>query len=221
MSGYKLVVLTDPAPGREDAYNDWYSNRHLGDILRIPGFCAAQRFRKKMDMAGEIKQQYLAIYEMNVAGPEAAGEAAAALSTTEMEMSDALDLASVGCGLFEPCGERLTPGATAGSYLQLAFTDAVKGREADFDAWYNEVHLREYMSSGGYAAAERYKLLRTVGGQFDNPLVTVYRMEAQDWPAAQATLQGAKGMKLTMTDAGRFDRTQLALYEACSPRVMS
>ena len=219
MSGYKLVVLTDPAPDREDAYNDWYTNQHLADVLRIPGFSAAQRFTKRLVVAGEVKQQYLAIYEMDVDGPEAAGKAAEALSTTEMYISDALDMASVGCGLFAPVSERHAPGATAGPYRQLAFADAAVGREAEFDTWYDQVHVRELMDAGGIASTERLRLQRTVGGQFDNPFLAIYSLDAQDWDGVQAGLQRMRDAKLTMTDAGRFDRTQLTIYEACSPRI--
>jgi hypothetical protein len=41
---YVFVVLTNPVEGREDDYNDWYTNQHLPDLLRIDGFISAQRF---------------------------------------------------------------------------------------------------------------------------------------------------------------------------------
>ena len=44
MAGYKFVVLSNPVAGHEEEYNDWYSNRHLADIVAIPGFSAVQRF---------------------------------------------------------------------------------------------------------------------------------------------------------------------------------
>ena len=219
MSGYKLVVLTSPVTGKEDAYNDWYTNQHLADVLKVPGFSAAQRFKLLNNMAGEIKQPYLAIYEMDVDGPEAASRAADALSTTEMYISDALDLQSVGCGVFEPCGERRTPGADTGPYRLLAFTQAVEGREKEFNDWYDQTHLREVMAPGGFASAERFRLQRTVGGQFENPSLVLYSLEARDGASLQTTLRGMGATKYTMSDAGRFDRTQLALYESCSPRV--
>ena len=30
-----LVVLTNPVEGREDEYNEWYSGRHLEDVLAV------------------------------------------------------------------------------------------------------------------------------------------------------------------------------------------
>jgi hypothetical protein len=40
-----LVVLSDPkTPDQEEAYNTWYDHQHMPDVLRVPGFVAAQRF---------------------------------------------------------------------------------------------------------------------------------------------------------------------------------
>jgi len=44
-----LVVLTNPVAGREDDYNDWYTNRHLGDVLEVPGIVSAKRLKKTGD----------------------------------------------------------------------------------------------------------------------------------------------------------------------------
>ena len=39
-----LLALTNAVEGREDEFNDWYTNRHLADLLAIPGIVAARRF---------------------------------------------------------------------------------------------------------------------------------------------------------------------------------
>jgi hypothetical protein len=40
-----LLALTNPAPGREEEFNDWYDNHHLPEALEaIPGRVAAQRY---------------------------------------------------------------------------------------------------------------------------------------------------------------------------------
>jgi hypothetical protein len=40
-----LVVLSDPTEGAEDEYNAWYTTEHLPEVLDIPGFVSAQRYR--------------------------------------------------------------------------------------------------------------------------------------------------------------------------------
>jgi len=44
MSRHVFAVLTNPVEGREAEFNAWY-DRHLHDILRLPGLVSAQRFR--------------------------------------------------------------------------------------------------------------------------------------------------------------------------------
>ena len=39
-----LLVMTEPLPGKEDEFNDWYSNVHLHELVKVPGIAAAQRF---------------------------------------------------------------------------------------------------------------------------------------------------------------------------------
>jgi hypothetical protein len=39
-----LLALTNAVEGREDEFNDWYTHRHLSDLLAIPDVVAAKRF---------------------------------------------------------------------------------------------------------------------------------------------------------------------------------
>jgi hypothetical protein len=71
-----LVVLTNPVEGREDEYNEWYSGRHLEDVLAVEGFQAAQRFEwvpSKLSRNAPFK--YLAIYEVDEEARERAERA--------------------------------------------------------------------------------------------------------------------------------------------------
>src|SRR3546814_5593700 len=70
MGEYKLVVLTRPVEGREDEFNEWYSNKHLDDVLDIPGFTAAQRFKLKGDPTDPKAWNYFAIYEVSHEDPK-------------------------------------------------------------------------------------------------------------------------------------------------------
>jgi hypothetical protein len=67
MESYRFIVLSNPVSGREDEYNDWYSNRHIQDVVEAYGFTAAQRFVLASDPrnpAATPEYQYMAIYEM-------------------------------------------------------------------------------------------------------------------------------------------------------------
>jgi hypothetical protein len=71
MPQYAYIVHSNPVPGREDEYNDWYSNRHLADVIAVPGFVSAQRFRLTDPVAqGAPGQAYMAIYTIETDEPE-------------------------------------------------------------------------------------------------------------------------------------------------------
>jgi hypothetical protein len=42
---YAYLVMSDPLPGREFDFNDGYQNMHMGDLVQLPGWMGAQRFR--------------------------------------------------------------------------------------------------------------------------------------------------------------------------------
>jgi hypothetical protein len=49
----------------EDEYNNWYNNVHLDDVVSLPGFVRAQRFR--LDEPSKFEYRHLAIYEIKTA----------------------------------------------------------------------------------------------------------------------------------------------------------
>jgi hypothetical protein len=47
---YVYLVMADPLPGREAEFNDGYQNMHMGDLVQLPGWTGAQRFRLVPDV---------------------------------------------------------------------------------------------------------------------------------------------------------------------------
>lgn len=71
MQDYTYVVYSNPVAGREDEYNDWYTNRHLADVVAVQGFVSAQRFRIVDSTAGvSPPQRYMALYTMRTDDPD-------------------------------------------------------------------------------------------------------------------------------------------------------
>lgn len=109
MPRYSLIVFTNPVAGTEDEYNDWYTNTHLPDVLRIPGVSGAQRFRR-----GDIQRDdgpfpwgYLAIYECDTEDVRGViAELKARGGTELMRMTDALADERFVC-FFEPITEMM------------------------------------------------------------------------------------------------------------------
>lgn len=60
-----FVVYTSPMSDEQDAaYNDWYTNIHLGEIVALDGIASATRYKVAPMSADGAKHQYLAIYEL-------------------------------------------------------------------------------------------------------------------------------------------------------------
>jgi len=113
MSRYVFVVLTNASGGRDSEFNEWYNNQHIPDVLKIPGFVAAQRFSLAgAQMGGATSPwRYLALYELDtddLAG--ALKELAARVGTPAMVMSDSLDMKGIGAYVFSPIAERVVAG---------------------------------------------------------------------------------------------------------------
>ena len=54
MPTHRLIVFTQPAAGQEAEYNRWYDEVHLGDVLEVDGFVAAQRFALADAQIGDV-----------------------------------------------------------------------------------------------------------------------------------------------------------------------
>ena len=68
MAKYTFVVLSNSTtPGQEAEYNEWYNKIHIPDVLNVPGFVAAQRFKvADAQLADRAPaHRYLALYEID------------------------------------------------------------------------------------------------------------------------------------------------------------
>ncbi|GEM31280.1 hypothetical protein NN3_22870 [Nocardia neocaledoniensis NBRC 108232] len=111
MTRYQYAVLTNPVEGREDEFNEWYTNTHVRDVLRIPGFVSAQRFELSSDgqrAAGPHPWRYFALYEIETDDlPAVLDELARRYDTADMVMSSALAPERLGL-IYEAITERLS-----------------------------------------------------------------------------------------------------------------
>jgi hypothetical protein len=102
MARYRLIVFTEPVEGREVEFNTWYDTQHLADVVAVPGFVSAQRFKLKECYGGEFKQRYLAIYELDSQDHAAAmRELLGRAGTGTMVLSAALDSEKTAFAVFE------------------------------------------------------------------------------------------------------------------------
>jgi len=93
MGRYVFVVHSNPVEGREDEYNDWYSNRHLSDMRALPGVTAVQRLTlaNLQIREGQLPFRYLSLYEIETDDLQGfIDELMARAGTERLPRSDAL-----------------------------------------------------------------------------------------------------------------------------------
>jgi len=113
MNKYLLVGFGNCVPGREDEYHDWYNNRHMDEVLAIPGFVKGQRFEvHDTRVAGDSNSpwRYLALFEIESDDLRGTLDTLVARSGTDlMPSSDTVDLKSVATFIYRPITPKMEP----------------------------------------------------------------------------------------------------------------
>ncbi|MED5546913.1 MAG: hypothetical protein VYD90_16875 [Pseudomonadota bacterium] len=94
MQTHTFLVFTRARPGQEKAFDDWYTNIHLPQVVAVPGVISAQRFGQvaRRTNADTLAWDYAAIYEIEAGrSEETIAEIFARMDTEQMVMSDAMD----------------------------------------------------------------------------------------------------------------------------------
>jgi hypothetical protein len=158
-----LVACTDSGGASHDAaFNHWYSNTHVAEVLTVPGFVRAARFKAFSD-DDEITQSYLCLYELDVADvvalaasrDELKRRSAAGELTAPPEA--ATNRAASRARYFAEVGPRVGTGEWPPKGVFMVFTNpASEADDAAFNRWYQDIHLPEVTAVPGFTAATRY-----------------------------------------------------------------
>jgi hypothetical protein len=141
-----LVVFTNPTPGRDDDFNDWYTHVHTRDALGFRGSIAQQRFvladEQVQEFAGgRFFARYLALYEVFDAERFVQEHIDNAL-TPRMVIEDSIDISRMDDFHYYPLHFRdKVPRSFQTGSVVLEQIKAKPGYEAQFRDWYAEHYL--------------------------------------------------------------------------------
>lgn len=105
-------VYSNPRPGREDEFNDWYENVHIPDILAVPGVVSARRYKLRET---EITHQsgmplpdhtYVCVYEVEGEPNDAMRIVRERVGDGTIFMSDALAVEESRMSFWDAVGPR-------------------------------------------------------------------------------------------------------------------
>ena len=180
---YAYLVMSDPLPGREFDFNDAYQNTHMGDLVQLPGWTGAQRFRLVQVMPRTTKplyrRGYLIIWDQE--GDDLGriqSESRAAIAGGKSRLIAGFDYSADGpvSTTYRVTGPRVTrpdgrksfmPAADDNKtprpnrYVQLDFVEPGPGiSNADFEAAVSR-EINQVLTLPGWMAAQRFRLAPT------------------------------------------------------------
>jgi hypothetical protein len=114
VAGDLFLVLSNPVDGQEDAYNRWYDQTHLPEVLSVPGVVAAQRYElvpmkpaEDMPTPADPEHRYLAVYELDRDAAGVMAEFMRRVTGGEMVLSESLDITTISLATWRPRGQRV------------------------------------------------------------------------------------------------------------------
>lgn len=152
----QLVVLTNAVPGRDADFNDWYSNIHARDTMRMRGGLAQQRFafasEQVQHFATPFPAQYLALYDVYDAA-WFTQEHIDRARTPYMVVEDSLDMSRLDDFFYYPLAFRdKQPRASKDCGVVLEQLQVLPGQEAEFRRWFGDVYMAERFAQDGIVA---------------------------------------------------------------------
>jgi len=97
-----LEISSRAVAGREEDYERWYANVHVGEVLALPGFVSVERFSRS-SLDGQPTGEFVALYTVETDDPAALIQSLFAATPT-MQLTDAIDGTSVRFEILTPRG---------------------------------------------------------------------------------------------------------------------
>jgi len=241
---FVFLVFANPIPGREAEFNDWYTNTHMGDLVQLPGWVGAQRFRiittvQPRPSMGGYTHGYLIIWDLEETEANAAlSRMDAAIAGGKSRRGAAFNY-SPGAGArgaYQAMGPRITRPDGKGPalpdvsdnrtprpnrYILMQFANPLTGREAEFDKAANQ-SIQDVLTLPGWMAAQRFRIADTPGrAASDKPkYLTIWEVEGPSAQAIHETLMGALQSGTVKTSVAADERTAETVYwEPITPHI--
>ena len=241
---YVMLVFANPIPGKEVEFNEWYTNTHMGDLVQLPGWMGAQRFRiitnvmPRPSMAG-YSHGYLIIWDLEETEANTAlARMTAAIAGGKSRLGAAFNYTpGAGAnGTFETMGPRVTRPDGKGPtlpdpsdnktprlnrYILMEFANPLPGREADFDKGVEE-SMQRVLLLPGWMAAQRFRMADTPGRapSAKPKYLTIWETEGSSAQAVYDTLLSAqKNGTVKKNDAMDGSTMETVYWEPITPYI--
>ncbi len=95
-------------------------------------------------------------------------------------------------------------------YKLVAFSNAIEGRDEDFEQWYDQQHMPDLLAIPGFVSAERFTCI----GDAPHRYMAIYEIETDDLNALMEEIQKRGGTELMpISDAIDPSTVSLACWQ--------
>jgi hypothetical protein len=222
---YVYPVMSDPLPGREADFNDGYQNMHMGDLVQLPGWTGAQRFRLVPDVIPRNTQPLYRRGNLIIWDQEGADlgrlqrDSRAAIAGGKSRLIPGFDYSDGGSvrATYQVIGPRTTrpdgrkpfipdyednKTPRPNRYIMLDFVEPAAGvSDADFEAALSR-HVSEVLALPGWMAAQRFRLATPPPGAA--PARLAFPKYLVTWETEGSNAQGLQDALTAATKAGQI-----------------
>jgi hypothetical protein len=222
---YVYLVMADPLPGREADFNDGYQNMHMGDLVQLPGWTGAQRFRLVPDVTPRNIQPLYRRGNLIVWDQEGADlgklqrDSRAAIAGGKSRLIPGFDYSDGGSvrAIYRVIGPRVTrPDGRKpfipdyadnrtprpNRYIMLDFVEPVAAiGDADFEAALSR-RVGEVLALRGWMAAQRFRFATPPPGAAPQRLA--FPKYLVIWETEGSNAQGLQDALTVATTAGQI-----------------
>jgi len=222
---YVYMVMSDPLPAREAEYNDGYQNMHMGDLVQLPGWTGAQRFRRVPDVTPRnipplYRRGNLIIWDQEGADlGKLQRDSRAAIAGGKSRLIPGFDYSDGGSvrAIYQVIAPRVTrpdgrkpfipdyadtKTPRPNRYIMLDFIEpAAAAADADFEAALAR-RVGEVLALPGFMAAQRFRFATPPAGAAPQRLPFPKYMVV--WETEGSTAQALQDALAAATKAGRI-----------------
>jgi hypothetical protein len=218
LQGYLLLEFLDPAAGHQEQFHKWWP-AHLKAMLTIPGCRYADSWERtsaklKRPSAATLPA-YLAVYFLQSSDASALERSLKSVT----RVPPVANATSIRILLYRHTGTWTSsaPQAVGTAFRQLVFGNALPGRDADFNRWYDETHARDLITVPGVTSVMRFVFIDDIAGKGDIPPRYLSMMDFKTRSVDEFS-EGldAAGAKFLNTDAFDSSRVWRLLYQRVS-----
>jgi len=162
-----FIVYTDVEAKDEAAFNKWYDEIHIPDLLKLDIINGAQRF-KVANAGQELRMKdgtmhtprYVTLYFLNNGSSKAMLDTLATARPEWIAKGRLPDIfRAAQYGVYETITPRLNaPGATpTDAGVLIMYTQPQTGRDAEFNKWYDGIHAEDVLALRCVNGMQRFK----------------------------------------------------------------